>query len=161
MTPGPSKLPPSLRLATGRTDHTDSGGRPVATGPLPYKLPERPDYVGGYGPTMWDFVVAELADKEVLRAVDAEALAACCVAYDRWRTAVEARRKDGITIMNRFNQPIRAPWVQVEEAAAKELQSWLREFGLTPSAAANLGDVPPANGHEEEDSNPFKWSLDD
>lgn len=155
--PGPVKLPPSLRLATGRTSTTDSGGRHVEMGPdLGYATPVAPEALSDNARAFFDRIVKALEGHEVLRAIDADALTAAAETYDRWRASVDLRHKNGLTVVNRFGQDVKAPWISVEEAASKQLQSWLREFGLTPSAAANLG----ANGNgspSEEDENPFNW----
>lgn len=155
--PGPPKLPPSLRLATGRTDHTDSGGRHVELGPdLGYATPVAPETLSDEARAFFDRIVKALDGKEVLRSIDADALAAAAETYDRWHAAVELRHKHGVTDRNRFGQELKGAWISVEETASKQLQSWLREFGLTPSAAANLG--AQGNGSpSEEDENPFNW----
>lgn len=159
--PGPQPLPPSLRLATGRTDHTDSGGRPVVMGPdLGYATPVAPEALSDNARAFFDRIVKALEGREVLRSIDADALTAAAETYDRWRTAVDLRHEQGLTQANRFGQELKAPWISIEEQAAKQLQSWLREFGLTPSAAANLGtsgNGPPS----EEDENPFNWGDED
>src|SRR5882724_10861269 len=159
MKSGPKPLPASLRQATGRHDGVDSGGRAIASGPaLGYEAPMKPDHIvaGSYADQMWDKITKQLAGLDVLRSVDETSLAALCETYERWREAVDMRHERGITDTNRFGQTVRAPWTVVESDAAKQLQSYLQEFGLTPSSAANLGDGSGA----AEDDDVFAFNYD-
>jgi P27 family predicted phage terminase small subunit len=135
-----SKNPPATQQATGRAPGRDSGGREINFGPemgVPDEL-DKPPYLSSDASAFWDMIVAELKGSSVLRSVDATALAATAETYSRWREALQLRRTHGVVSQNRFGDTIRAPWVQVEADAAKALQSWLREFGLTPSAVSSL-----------------------
>lgn len=150
--PGPQKRPPSMRAATGQSSTRDSSGDAISFGPeLGYAAPSRPAHVTGYAAEMWDSVTKQLEGAEVLRAVDEVALATLCETYERWRTAVDMRHAQGIVVENRFGDPVRAPWTVIESDAAKQLQSLLREFGLTPSS---MGDIGAGASHEDDDD-PF------
>ena len=137
---GPPKNPPATQQATGRSPGRDSGGREINFGPemgIPDQL-EKPPYLSPDASAFWDMILSELKGSGVLRSVDATALATTAETYSRWREALQLRQAHGVTSTNRFGDTIRAPWVQVEADAAKDLKSWLREFGLTPSAVSSL-----------------------
>lgn len=153
-----AKLPPATRAATGRHPGTDSGDRPINYGPdmgIPDAL-EKPDYLSGDASALWDLLITELKGSGVLRSVDATALAACCETYSMWREALSLRRLHGITRQNRLGEEVRAPWVAVEADSAKRLQSWLREFGLTPSAVSSLMQKSPPSDPLDD---PFDWAA--
>lgn len=162
MKTGPKKLPPSMRQATGRHDGVDSGGRAIETGPegLAFDAPVKPDHIreGGYAAEMWDKITKQLDGLDVLRSIDETSLAALCETYERWREAVDMRHDRGITDTNRFGQEVRAPWTVVESDAAKQLQSYLQEFGLTPSSAANLAG---GSATEDDTNNVFAFNYDE
>jgi P27 family predicted phage terminase small subunit len=151
------KLPPAVAEVTGRREGQDSGGRAINFGPemgTPDNL-TKPDYLSSDASFLWDVLVQDLKGSGVLRSVDSTALAAACETYSRWREAIGLRRMEGITKQNRFGETVRAPWVTVEAEASKQLQSWLREFGLTPSAVtALMQKQPPADQQDD----PFDWS---
>lgn len=150
--PGPVKLPASMRAATGRHDGVDSGGRVIATGPdVGFETPTRPSWLSPYAVEMWDRVTEQLEGHDVVRRVDEVALTALCETYSRWREAVDMRRHEGILSLNSQGAKIRAPWTVIESDSAKQLQSLLREFGLTPSS---MGDIGAGASHEDDDD-PF------
>lgn len=139
------KQPPAMKGANGRNSSHDAGGREINFGPemgTPDDM-AKPDYLSADASAFWDMIVAELKGSGILRSVDSVALAATAETYSRWREALLLRREQGVTSHNRFGDTIRAPWVQVESDAAKALQSWLREFGLTPSAVSSLMQRQP------------------
>lgn len=156
---GVPKLPPAKAQETGRREGKDSGGRDINFGPemgTPDEL-EKPFWLSGEAELLWDALLLELKGSGVLRSVDATALSACCETYSRWREALRLRQTHGVTRTNRFGEEVRAPWIGIEAEAAKQLQSWLREFGLTPSAVAGLMGGPKP---DQDQDDPFDWSSE-
>lgn len=153
---GVPKLPASMREANGRHPGTDSGDRPINFGPTMGEADNlhKPDYLSEDASALWDVLVQELKGSGVLRSVDATALAAGCETYARWREALQLRREHGIVTESRLGATVKAPWVAVEEVAGKQLQSWLREFGLTPSAVSSLIQKQPPVDQLDD---PFEW----
>lgn len=142
------KLPPAVAQEVGRRPGQDSGGRPINFGPemgVPDDL-EKPSDLSDMASRLWDLLVVDMKGAGILRSVDATGLASLCETYSRWHEAVQLRRGQGITIVNRHGDVVRAPWITTESEAGKALQSWLREFGLTPSAVSNLlAKQPPVD----------------
>lgn len=156
LVPGFPKQPPSMAQDTGRGPGRDSGGREINFGPdmgTPDAL-DKPEYLSPDAERLWDALILELKGSGVLRSVDSTALAACCETYSRWRAALQLRAHHGVTHKNRFGDTVRAPWVGVEAESSKELRSWLREFGLTPSALTNLLAQTP----QSDPDSPFVWA---
>lgn len=133
------KRPAALKLIEGRGHGRDSGGRPVKTPPAFVRLPPTPPAVlTGEALDEWNRVVPELQRLNLTKPIDASALAAYCLC---WQRLVEAQRiinVEGVLGQNSQGR-VRHPAVAVVEAASKELRGWCGEFGLTPSAEQNVG----------------------
>lgn len=153
---GVPKTPPAVAQETGRSAGTDSGGRPLNFGPeigIPDAL-DKPDDMSDVASRLWDVLLDEMKGSGVLRSVDATALAMLCETYARWAAASSLRKQFGVIVTNRHGDQVRAPWVTTEAEASKALQSWLREFGLTPSAVTSLlAKQPPVETLDD----PFEW----
>lgn len=154
-----SRLPPAVQEMNGRNAGHDSGGRAINYGPemgTPDEV-EKPSYLTADASFLWDQLVLGLKGSGVLRSVDASALEQCCEAYSRWREALRMRQSEGIVIMNRFGDRVKAPWVVTEAEASVAMRQWLREFGLTPSAVSNLISRQAPDSAQD---NPFVWTPD-
>lgn len=150
--PSPKPRPANLRLIEGRGNGRDSGGREVKPTPGFRRLPPaRPDWLDGEARRMWDDVVAELSRLELLKPIDAGALTAYCVTWQRFVDASDIVARTGL-ILDTEKGPVKNPAVLIVEAASKELRAWSAEFGLTPSSESRLGKTETPNG---EDDNPF------
>lgn len=153
---GLPKPPPAVAQEKGRSPGTDSGGRPINYGPeigIPDQL-DKPDDMSAAASRLWDVLILEMKGSGVLRSVDATALSMLCETYARWSEASSLRKQHGVVVTNRHGDRVRAPWVTTEAEASKALQSWLREFGLTPSAVTSLLAKQPAVDPLDD---PFEW----
>lgn len=143
--------PATLKLVEGRGNGRDSGGRPVAPVPGFVRLPpEPPGFLEGEALDEWNRVVPELQRLQLTKPIDAASLAAYCLSWQRFAEAQQMINKDGLIHTNSQGR-VRHPAVAIVEAASKELRAWAHEFGLTPSAEANVA------GREDDDgeANPF------
>lgn len=148
----PKPRPPALRLIEGRGNGRDSGGRPVKPPPGFVRLPpECPELLWGDAREEWERVVPELQRLELTKPIDAAALTAYCLAFQRLCQAQRIIDEDGLLHTNSQGRT-RHPAVAIVEAASKELRAWAVEFGLTPSAENRVGK---AGGDGEGDDNPF------
>lgn len=150
--PSPKPLPSHLKLINGRGNGRDSGGRVVKPTPGFVRLPPTaPDWLDGEARQMWDDVVAELSRLKLLKPIDAGALAAYCVTWQRFVEASAIVARTGLVI-DGDKGPVKNPAVLIVETASKELRAWSAEFGLTPSAESRLGAAETPDG---QDDNPF------
>ncbi|PWF88689.1 phage terminase small subunit P27 family [Kocuria rosea] len=149
---GPKRAPRALKLVEGTRPGRDSGGRKIAD-PLPLApgAPDKPDDLSPEAAAFWDRLVPALAEAGVLRRVDASALTVAAETWARWRSAVAQRQAQGMTARTSQGEST-APWVGIEERAARDLRGWFSEYGLTPAAAAAL---TPAAKTPDDDDNPF------
>jgi P27 family predicted phage terminase small subunit len=147
----PSPKPAGLKLVEGRSPGRDSGGRPVKEPPGFVRLPpEPPLWLPDEARAEWDRVVPELQRLRLTKPVDAAALTAYCLTWDRLVNAQKIVDREGVLAENSQGR-VRHPAVAVVEAASKELRGWAQEFGLTPSAEQRVArqDNAPAG------DNPF------
>jgi P27 family predicted phage terminase small subunit len=153
--------PAALKLVEGRGNGRDSGGREVPTPPAFVRLPPtKPDGMSAIASAMWDELVDELNRLNVTKPLDAAALEMACETYARWHDARRLRFEMSIDdgtpghgLLARNSQGlVAAPWVGIEERAAKDFRSWCQEFGLTPSAEMRLATTDPKTSGDE---NPF------
>lgn len=143
--------PANLKLLKGRHAGADSGGRKVKQPPGFKRLPpKKPVEMSPAAGDLWDEIVEELQRLQLTKPLDGPALEMACETYSRWYTARQMRLELGLFHENSQGR-VTAPWVGVEERAAKEFRAFCSEFGLTPSAEARLN---PADGGDADES-PF------
>jgi len=148
---GPPPAPLHLRLMRG-----NPGRRPLRPEPEPARLPEPPEppaFLIGYAADEWRRVASELHLLGVLRGVDVQLLAAYCVNYATWRTAVEtlatiAARDPvthGLLVRTADGNPRRNPLQKIASDAAIEMLRFANEFGIGAAARSRIaaGWQPP------------------
>lgn len=149
--PSPKPKPPALKLVEGRGNGRDSGGRPVVEAPSFVRLPpEPPEILWGDALEEWQRVVPELQRLKLTKPIDAAALTAYCLAWQRLCQAQRVIDEEGLLAVNSQGRT-RHPAVAIVEAASKELRAWAAEFGLTPSAETRVSKPEGDDG----ESNPF------
>lgn len=143
---------PGLKLITGRSPGTDSGGRKV---PEPIDLrrgaPVKPDHLSETAGEMWDQVMEQLQTTGILKPLDTYALQMACESYAMWREARDFRQEHGVLGKNSQGVVV-AAYVRVEVEAGKQFRAWCSEFGFTPAAEKNLSE---AGGGGDGGDNPF------
>lgn len=153
MAVGRKAQPAALQLVKGRGDGKDSGGRPVKHPPkFKREAPVKPDDMSDVASALWDELVNELEDLDLLKLADGSALRIACETFHRWVEARQLRMEQGLTTVTGDGSLKKAPWVSVEEAASKEFRAWCSEFGLTPSAEMRLAKD---SGDGDAGDNPF------
>jgi P27 family predicted phage terminase small subunit len=155
--PGRRRKPTNLRVIEGNRGH-----RPLNLDEpkfaRPPDMPEPPSFMDTFGLEEWARVAPELYATGLLTTPDASALAGYCMAFSRWRTAeeaiqVQARVDDkvkhgGLVQVTKDGNVIQNVLVGIANKARQDMIRAAAEFGLTPSARANLkgsqrGDEDP------------------
>lgn len=155
MAAGRKAQPAALKILNGRGNGRDSGGRAVKPPPAFVRLPPEPPEIldekaHAEARAVWERVVPELSRLGLVKEIDAEALAAYCLTWERFVLAQRAIDEDGLFATT--SQGIgRHPAVAILDAASKDLRAWASEFGLTPSSEGKLA-IEGAKGDED---NPF------
>lgn len=138
-TRGPRREPTAMKVAKG-TYRADKQGDPadeLQTIPMT-DVPPAPESLGTKGREVWERVGPILVAAGVLHRGDIEAFAIYCTAHDEYAKCNQAIAKDGeyhtgptgkISPHPALHQRLR--WVEV-------MRRFQAEFGLTPSARANV-----------------------
>jgi P27 family predicted phage terminase small subunit len=144
--PGPKPTPTALRiLQGGASPKNDREPMPV----LPSEVPDPPAWLTGYAVDEWRRIAEDLFATGVYANIDETALAAYCVAYQRWRHAEEDVRKmaegDPLThaalVKTTNGNAIHNPLVGVASAAMRDMLRLSVEFGLTPSSRTQIESI--------------------
>lgn len=135
--PGTKPLPTVVRLMDDRSK------RPVPTGePEPRaRLARRPknlDWLPPEAQAEWRRMAPDLAKLGLLTVLDRTALAAYCQAYASWKEAVEVLNTKGKTYVTPQGVMRQRPEVAMARDASRLMLAYAAEFGMTPSARANM-----------------------
>jgi len=153
---GRKATPPHLKIVGGRGPGRDSGGRKIPD-PPPFtrRAPEKPSDMSEAASAMWDAIVAELPNANLLKPLDGFALRVGCETYARWYVAQKARRQQsegGGGLLAKTSQGMGvSPLVRVETEASREFRAWCAEFGLTPAAEVKLAAIANGAGTNDGD----------
>src|SRR5687767_4838055 len=96
---GRKPKPANLKLLSGRTPDTDSGGRKVIP-PPPFvrQAPAPPEWLSPEAQAEWERVVPELSRLKLTKQADRAALAAYCEAWSTFVDATRVIQSEGLTI---------------------------------------------------------------
>ena len=145
---GPPPKPTVLKILNG-----NAGKKPLNTRePQPaVGTPHIPEWLSEDARKVWKRLVPQLRAMKVLTLVDADALAAYCHIYTRWRDAEDFLTKHGMVYPIRDDQGRvkcmqQFPQVAIARNLLLVMRAYQQEFGLTPAARARIviaGDVEP------------------
>ena len=153
--------PAALKLVKGRHPGVDSGGRPLKHPPAFKRIPPSPpSWLGVAARAEWDRVVPELERLNLLKELDAVALASYCEMVDLFITATAQVHESGLVVENRSLRKdgtesvwfTANPAVTVQRNAQAAIRSWCSEFGLTPAAEMKLATETSDGGNDEGSS---------
>jgi P27 family predicted phage terminase small subunit len=100
-------------------------------------------------------MVRELLPLGLLAKIDRPALAAYCTLWGRYVEAEIELRKSGAIVKDPSSgYPIQNPYLNIANAALKQMRAFLVEFGLTPSSRSRVKVTKP------EKKDPFQAFLD-
>jgi len=136
MTRGRKPKPTNLRVLQG-----NPGRRPFRAGEAKpaAKAPSCPEHLDTAACKEWDRLAPQLERLGLLTELDRALLAGYCAAWSLW---VHARSQLGLVLADPdgpfdisesgYQQP--SPWFAIARRAAKEMQVFAVEFGLSPSS---------------------------
>ena len=104
-----------------------------------YDIPEAPEWLDPASKAEWNRVAAELIKNGIMTELDVTALEMYCKSYSRWKEAERQMDAAKTTIMKTGKDGTylqQLPQVSIAQKYQKICQSWMAEFGLTPSARA-------------------------
>ena len=112
---------------------------------IPAKQPAPPVFLDDYALEEWKRVAPELWRMGLLTRVDVATLAAYCMSYAQWRTAVESLRRmsDADPVMHGLMVKTAGgaaanPLVWIISSAGKAMVKFAAEFGMTPASRVGI-----------------------
>jgi P27 family predicted phage terminase small subunit len=139
---GPPKKPTHLKILAGnpgkralnRREPKPEKGRPVC----PHALSRRAKQI-------WKETCDQLEAMGILAKADRHSIAAYCEAVALHEACCKALVKEGLTFITPQGYVGQRPEIGIRNKAWTTLRQFAKEFGLTPSARANIEvDTPPA-----------------
>lgn len=150
-------MPRHLKVVRG----TERPGRANPDEPKPAPaLPRPPDHLGREAKKAWRRTAKQLYELGVLSEIDRDALAAYCVQYAVWVSAVDQIQKDGVIQGGGLlaetpnGYPVQHPLVAVMNRAQAEMRKWMAEFGMTPSSRSRI------SAHPQEEADEFTQFME-
>ena len=126
--------PTALKLIEG-----NPGKRPLPKDePTPPVGATKPKGLGAVASRKWDELAPLLTESRILTVVDAGALEAYCVAYEEYELAGQEIEKNGLTILNRFDDTVENPCVATRRKALNAMRQWAIELGMTPASRSRV-----------------------
>jgi P27 family predicted phage terminase small subunit len=104
----------------------------------PAKRPPCPPHLVGEARKEWNRMAKQLLELGLLTSVDRAALAAYCQAWAQWIEAHEKLAELGMIVKTESGYPVLSPWWTVATQSAKQMKSFLTEFGMTPGSRSRL-----------------------
>jgi P27 family predicted phage terminase small subunit len=130
------RKPTHLRVIEGTTHKNRNPYEPKPD----LAIPDPPTHLSRSARAEWDRLSAHLFMLGLLTHLDRGALAAVCAAYGRWVDAEEALEKMGRPLLYKTTNGnwIQHPLIGTANRAAYQYVHLAAEFGLSPSARANI-----------------------
>lgn len=150
---GPKPKPDVIRVLEG-----NPGKRPIRdnVGLPPSENLKPPSFLPADAKNEWKRVVHKLAGVGLLTDLDLSALAAYCQSYATWLEAIKRIKELGMIVKSPNGYPMPNPYIKIQRDAQSEMLSWLREFGMTPSARTRVDIVTP-DEEVDEIEELLKW----
>lgn len=138
---GPKKEPAAKKRAKG---NPGKDRLPTKRSAPKTKLPQCPSFVPPMAKRVWKSVVPKLLELGVIAQVDEHAIAAYCIAFDRFRRAtLKVKRQGELVPVGDKGYFQNNPWLSIANRSLVEMKSFWSQFGMTPSDRMSLNiDAP-------------------
>ena len=138
---GRKAKPQEVKKANG-----NPGGRPLNKNSPDFskiKGIDPPLYFQGleFAPVIWESIVPELLQNDVIRLTDMHNVEAFCIAYDNYRQAQKEILKEGVTVMGGNGNLAKNPALTTINEAMKQMAMFGSMLGLDPSSRQRLTGV--------------------
>jgi P27 family predicted phage terminase small subunit len=124
----------SLKLLAG----SRSSRSPRAEAPAYGALPQVPDHLKGRALEEWERILPILEKAGTLSAADGAQLTLYCETYARWRAALEALERDGLTFTTDTGQIKAHPAAGIASACEAQIFRVLSSFGCDPASRSRV-----------------------
>lgn len=115
------------------------------------KIPPCPEGLSDTARDEWHRITKLLKKLGLVTELDRVALAMYCQAWATWVEAQAEIAKTGKVVKSPSGYPILNPWLSVANAAYKQMQTLLSEFGFSPAARSRIivADKPPVTQNDQ------------
>jgi P27 family predicted phage terminase small subunit len=109
--------------------------------------PEPPSWLSEYAAAHWRRIAPELWAAGLLTVLDETMLAVLCTSYGRWHDAEELLAAEELVVPGSNKNRVPNPLLRIAIEAARDVCTYSREFGLTPSARVRVrAEMPEDHG---------------
>lgn len=113
-----------------------------------------PEWMPSLAITMWETVVPQLIEQQVLSITDLHNVEAFCVAYSNWRIAQDHVTEHGPVVAGATGGPMKNPALTAAKEAMAQMVTFGSMLGLDPSSRQRL-----IAGRKKPAGNPFAELL--
>lgn len=142
---GPKATPTALNMLKGNPGKRQQNDSEPQFD-LSAKSEKPPLFLGALAKKEWKRIFPQLKKNGIITDADYIALAAYCQSVDTWVEAEKLKRANGLVLTTSKGSKIQAPAVGIANTALANILKFGREFGLTPSARANITAQEVENG---------------
>ena len=133
---GPAPQPTALKVLRG-----NPGRRPLPKGepqPAAGRVPYAPRWLSEAAAAEWKRIAPRLHAAGLLTEVDGMALGLLCETFVQYQDARRIVERDGMLAISEKGASYQHPALGIANGARRELLTWAREFGMTPSARSRI-----------------------
>ncbi len=134
---GPAKTPTNLVQLRGNPGHRPINDKEPKF-EAPAEVPGPPAFLDRYAKAEWNRVSPLLHKVGLLTEVDIMPLAAYCANYSMFVQAEKAKRIRGKLVLDFGNYECQIPEIGIASTAMKQMVTFAKEFGMTPSARTSV-----------------------
>lgn len=139
MKPGPKPTPTNILELHGSWRAKVRKNEPKPT----TSAPSCPGHLTKEAKSEWKRITPQLKKLGLLAKIDRAALAGYCQSWARWVKAEKEIAKMGEVVKSPSGYPIQNPWLAISNRALKQTESFIKEFGLSPSARTRVDIEKP------------------
>lgn len=134
---GPAPKPTALKELQGNPGKRPLNKQEPKFNPL-IDAPSPPGHLNTYAKKEWKRIIPVLTKVRMLTEADLAAIAVYCQAYGRWVEAEKLVKAKGFTTVTDKGNVIQRPEVGIANTAMRDIVSFAKEFGMTPSSRSNI-----------------------
>lgn len=140
-TAGRKPKPTALKVLTGNPGRRPMGEAAGEVHAKP-KLPRPPDSLSKNAKKEWRRLGRELLELGLIANVDRNTFALYCQAWADWCEAQAEVQEKGMLVRSPNNYPMVNPFYTIARQAAKQMDTLLSEFGLSPASRTRVQPAP-------------------
>ena len=133
---GPAPQPTALKVLRGNPGKrrlNDAEARPAAG-----RVPTAPRWLSEEGRNEWRRLAPRLHAAGLLTEVDGVALGLLCETFVQYQAARRVVEREGMLATSEKGTAYQHPALGIANGARREMLTWAREFGMTPSARSRI-----------------------